>query len=101
MRRPIPVSGSSFLVAAAMSSERRRRMPPVSAALRQVEVEPAVEVVADLGGEAAAVEAAASVAEVAAGEAAPVAVEAVALRKAGSSVIAGNPMAFTAWCSLI
>jgi hypothetical protein len=60
-----------------------------------------VVVEADLGGEAAVVEAAASVAEVAAGLAVLVAVEAVALHKADSSAIAGSPTAFMAWCSSI
>ena len=99
MRRLIPVP-ASFSAVPAMSSERRRKMPPDSAAVGQVELDPAVEAEADLGG-AAAVEAAASVAEVAVGVAVLVAVEAVALRKADSSAIAGNPTAFTAWCSSI
>jgi hypothetical protein len=98
MRKPIPVPASNFLAVAATSSARRRKMPPDSAA---VELDPAVVAEADLGGEAAVVEAAASVAEGAAGVAVLVAVEAVALRKAGSSAIAGNPTAFMAWCSSI
>ena len=99
MRRPTPVPASSFSAVAAMSLARRRRMPPDSAAVAQVEVDPAVVVEADLAGEAAVVGEAASVAE--AGVAVLVAVEAVALRKAGSSAIAGRRMAFTAWCSSI